>query len=397
MEITTAQWLVSEGGREALNQADGFADPTSVTAAQSMRRHWDAEQAAAALSQIRLRRRAAVKFGADAGSLFYTSDGLEQATRPAVAAWRATRFAQAEVSTIWDLGCGLGADALAFAAAGLRVIAVERDPVTAIFAQANLGLGVEVLTGDVAQLVGARHAGRPGPQPGEGIFCDPARRTDRGRSWRVQDFSPSWEFVTGLLAGNSPACVKVGPGIPRALIPDVAHATWVSERGDLVEASLWAGFPALAAGAAEALLLPGGHTLLGEPGSDPVLAEIGRYLYEPDPAVIRAGALAALADHLDAGAIAPGIAYLSGDRLQDTPFAEAFEVLEALPTAEKALRAWVRHNEIGVLEIKKRGIDLDPAELRRRLRPAGTRSATLVLTPTPSGAVALVVRRLSRA
>lgn len=54
----------------------------------------------------------------------------------------------------------------------------------------------------------------------------------------------------------------------------------------------------------------------------------------------------------------------------------------------------MRERGIGVLEIKKRGVDADPAALRRRLRPAGPNSATLILTPTASGAQALVARRL---
>jgi hypothetical protein len=414
MDTSTAHWLVSEDGRAALERASSWSDPSSMAAAQGMRRTCTAEQAAAALSQASLRRRAAAKFGEAAASLFFTPDALEQATRPAVAAWRAVRFAAAGVQAIWDLGCGIGADALAFRDAGITVVAVERDPVTAILAGANLGPEVEVLTGDVAVLgvagsvgagssgAGSSGAGSPGigerrPLAGDGIFCDPARRTARGRSWRVEDFSPSWEFVIGLLDGRRPACVKVGPGIPRSLIPASAQATWVSDHGDLVEASLWAGLPGSQPGVAEAVLLPQGRVLTGARGSTPGTGEVGRYLYEPDPAVIRAGATASLADTLGAWAVAPGIAYLTGDRLQVTPFAEAFEVLQVLPTAEKALRAWVRERRVGVLEIKKRGIDLDPAELRRRLRPSGPEKATLILTPTPTGAVALVVRRVSRA
>ena len=47
------------------------------------------------------------------------------------ARWRAQRFAEAGVQEVWDLGCGIGADAMAFADAGLYVVAVELDPETA--------------------------------------------------------------------------------------------------------------------------------------------------------------------------------------------------------------------------------------------------------------------------
>ena len=90
----------------------------------------------------------------------------------------------------------------------------------------------------------------------------------------------------------------------------------------------------------------------------------------------------------------PQVAYLTGDQLCSTPFAAAFEVRQRLPFHLKALRHWVRQEQIGVLEIKKRGVDVDPAELRRRLRLAGPNSATMVISRTPGGAIAAIVERV---
>ena len=69
-------------------------------------------------------------------------------------------------------------------------------------------------------------------------------------------------------------------------------------------------------------------------------------------------------------------------------------MLVELDARPAALRAWVRANRIGVLEIKKRALDVDPAALRRRLRPSGPNRATLILSPTIRGARAFVVRPL---
>ena len=96
-----------------------------------------ADLAAAALTQAELRRRAVGKFGAAAAGMFLTRPGLEQATRGVVADRRAARLRAAGVTTLADLGCGLGADALAAARAGIRVYAVEADPLTAAMAAAN--------------------------------------------------------------------------------------------------------------------------------------------------------------------------------------------------------------------------------------------------------------------
>lgn len=394
MDEALARWLTGPGGHEALAAAAAQPDPGSLAAAQALRRSFTPEQAAAASQQEVLRRRAVAKFGERAGWLFFTGDGLEQATRAPVAAWRAARFAALGATRVVDLGCGLGADALALADAGLAVVAVEADPVTAVFAAANLHGRGEVLTGDAVEWA---------PRlllPGDAVFLDPARRTSRGRSWRVADVSPPWEFATGLLR-DRPGCLKAGPGISSADLPPHVAGVWVSEHGDLVEASLWSGTGDWPVGSRRAVLLPSGEELVtvpaaasGSPGAPGTVAAPGGYLYEPDPAVIRAGGVDQVAALVSGWRLAPQLAYLASDALVATPFATVFAVDEVLPYDERALRAWVRQAGIGTLEIKVRGIDLDPAVLRRRLRPTGRNAATLILTPTPHGARALLARRV---
>ena len=385
MDADLARWLVSADAVDALAEAGAQPDPGSMAAATTLRRRWAPGQAAAVLTQAELRRRAVSKFGDAAGRLFFTRDALEQATRSDVARWRAGRYVAAGATAVVDLGCGIGADALAFAAAGLTVVAVEADPATAVLAGANLGGSGTVVCGDAVELAGDLLA------DGAALFADPSRRTAAGRTWRVADLTPSWAFVTGLLAGRD-GCIKAAPGLPSGAIPDGVATTWVSHRGDLVEASLWSGpWPP---GSRTAVLLPSGRELVAGERRDPPVGPIGRYLYEPDPAVIRAGALSALAEVLDARTPQTGIAYLSADTQRMTPFATAFEVLAERPFDERGLRRWVQEQGVGTLEIKVRGLDVDPAVLRRRLKPSGKVSATLVLTPTPSGARALVVRRL---
>lgn len=384
MDVELARWLVSPAAGEALAEAAAQPDPGSLAAATALRRRWTGGEAAAALSQVALRRRAVAKFGDRAAGLFLTPDGLEQATRADVAAWRALRFVDAGAREVVDLGCGLGADALAFADAGLSVVAVETDPATAVLAQANLGERGRVLCGDAVALAPGLLGG------GAAVFADPARRTSSGRTWRVADFSPPWPAATAWLEGRI-GCVKAAPGLPSTFLPAEVATTWVSSRGDLVEASLWSGpWPA---GSRTAVLLPGGHQLPAGERGEPGVRPVGRFLYEPDPAVIRAGAVAALAAALDAGAVHAGIAYLVADELLHTPFATAFEVLDDLAFDERRLRAWVRDRSVGVLEIKVRGLDIDPAALRKRLKPRGANSATLVLSPTPAGARALLLER----
>ena len=379
--------LATDLGQEALALAAAQPDPDSLAAATALRTRFSPELAAAALTQVGLRRSARAKLGERADQLLFTRTGLEQASRAAVAAHHAARFVAAGVRRVVDLGCGIGTDALALLDAGLEVVAVELDPETASIAQANLGERAEVLVGDAVELAPDLLG------PGVAAFADPARRTTRGRSWRTEDLSPPWSFVEWLLAEDRVAGVKLGPGMPHRLIPDGVEAEWVSEHGDTVEVGLWSG-PGAEAGARAALLLPD-NRLLAEPGVRPLpVGEVGAVVYEPDGAVIRAGAIPVLGADLDAHLLHPDIAYLTADAAAVTPYATAFEVLDVRPYTEQALRQWAREEQIGTLEIKKRGLELDPAVLRKRLKLRGRGSATVILTRSPAGAVMVVVRRL---
>src|SRR4051812_41935920 len=132
-------------GMNALAIAAEVALGDPLAAASALRaRGVPGDLAAAALTQVELRRRASGKFGAAAETMFFTRAGLEQATRAVVADRRAARLAAAGVRTLADLGCGLGSDALAAARAGIEVYAVDADPTTAAVATANVAaLGLD--------------------------------------------------------------------------------------------------------------------------------------------------------------------------------------------------------------------------------------------------------------
>ncbi|MBU8857041.1 MULTISPECIES: methyltransferase domain-containing protein [unclassified Micromonospora] len=404
MDLDQLAALRTPEGSAALAAAGRVAGGDPLAAAAALRSAGiPGGLAAAALTQAELRRRAAGKFGVAAAGMFLTRAGLEQATRLAVADRRAARLRAAGVTTLADLGCGLGADALAAARAGIRVYAVEADPVTAEMAAANAeaaGLAglVTVECGDATtfDVTGV-----------DAVFCDPARRR-AGTGRRVFDpnaYSPPWDFVTGLAARVPRTVVKVAPGLDHALIPAGAEAEWVSVDGDLVEAALWCGdlaeVPRRATllrekegpllNASGSKRVPSYH-LTGTGAVEAPVGPVRRFLYDPDPAVVRAHLVAELAAGLDATLADPSIAYLYADEARPTPFARCLEITDVLPFSLKRLRALLRERRVGRVEIRKRGSALEPEKLRRDLRLSGDEAASLALTRVGGDPTVLVCR-----
>ena len=347
---------------------------------------------ATVLTQSKLRGRAAAKFGPFASRMLFTEAGLEQATRLQVAARHAARFARADLTRVADLGCGIGGDAMAMAALDLDVTAVDADEVTAAIASYNLA----PFPNATVRQSRAEDAGLTGQ---DAAYLDPARRTSgHANTRRLSDpaeWSPSLDFVFGL-AERMPVGVKLGPGVDRALIPDGAEAQWISVDGQVVEVGVWTGPLARDGIRRAALVMHGDETAEltgGADSADEPTGDLGEYLYEPDGAVIRARLIGDLARTLKARMLRHDIAYLTADTLTRTPFADAFRVIEELPVKESELRAALASRRIGTLEIKKRGADVDPAALRKRLRLRGEASATLVLTRIGARHVALLVER----
>jgi hypothetical protein len=129
-----------------------------------------------------------------------------------------------------------------------------------------------------------------------------------------------------------------------------------------------------------------------DPGAD--VGGVGRFLYEPDGAVIRAGLVTAVAAGVDGHLVDRKIAYVTGDAAFHTPFARSYRVVEEIPYREKPLKAALRARGVGPLTIKKRGVDVVPEDLRRRLGLHGEAAATIVLTRVAGEGTALLVEPL---
>lgn len=379
----------------AIGDLDAKADVLKLVSALRAE-GYDPGLVAAVLSQAKLRRRARKKFGDFTDGMLFTEDGLEQASRLQAAALHAGRFRGAGISQVADLGCGLGAESMAMGAIDLNVRAFEIDEVTAALAVFNLGAfdNVEVEQADITTLDLSQF---------EALFFDPARRELDGKGERATrkfdpaQFSPNFNWVLEQ-ARTKPTGIKLGPGHPHEAIAQDAEAQWLSIDGDLVELALWFGEvkrPKVAR-AATVVNSTGRHEIVSETfESEPadVLA-LKQFIYEPDNAVVRSHLIADLAREVGASLISREIAYLSSDREIDSPMMRGFRVIDEMAFDRKKLKAYLREQNIGTLEIKKRGVDVVPEQLRKEMSLKGEIAATLILTRVGDDHRALIAQPL---
>jgi SAM-dependent methyltransferase len=380
MDADTFAALATEPGRGAIAHAMAGLDAGlgDLAVGEDVRRHFPTlplNVASAAVEQATLRRRGRAKFGDTADGMWFTADGLEQATSAIAAKHRAQRFgalssALRRPAKVADLCCGIGSDLRAIAAAGCAVSGFDSDPVTVLAAKLNGDSPVECIDVESVDL-----------RDYDAAFIDPARRGGGRRTFDVNAYSPPWSFVVDLLAAMPAAAAKVAPGIPHELVPAGLEVEWVSVGGALKEAVLWAGRFTDGATRRRATLLPSGATMQAMADADEQAPtdEMRRYLYEPDDAVVRAHLIGDLARSIDGVLLDATTAYLTSDRLVETPFARALEVHDVMAFSLKRLRTALRERDIGGVTIMKRGSAVDVERLRRDLRLEGTKQAVVVL------------------
>jgi hypothetical protein len=380
--------LLTTTGQAAIAAAAAL-QPTEETFLRNLtqlRKHYDAALAKAALETVLLRARARAKFSR-AEAMYFTREALEQASSEIIATYRARRYAG--LGRVADVGCGLGGDAIGLAGVA-PVTVMDKDPLRLALAQANLAAysrAAEAVLADVTV----------DPLPAaDALWFDPARRTGSRRAFSVRDYTPPLSILTEWLARTPALGVKISPGVNlaeldrgqrtidnarRSAVPGLPdfELEFISVHGELKECVLWFG-PLRTQAARRATLLPGPHSLISNLEPSPSLSRPLAFLYEPDPAILRAGLVTTLAAQLGAHQLDPDIAYLTSDTLTPTPFARAFALEAAFPFQLKRLRAYLRERGVGQVTVKKRGSPLAPEEVIHKLRLAGDEGRIVFLT-----------------
>jgi hypothetical protein len=378
MDVELLRRLASAEGLAALRAAREMerGEEHFLSALTALERSGvERELARGALETELLRARAGKKFSR-AREMFFTREGLEQATAEALSRHRAARFRAAD--RIADLGCGIGGDTLALAECA-PVRAVDRDELRLRMARENVrayapARPVHFLRADLLHPAVSAAARRR-----ETVFCDPSRREEARRVYSVRRYSPPLPEVVRLYGAGAGLCVKISPGVRWEEIErEPCEVEFVSFEGELREAVLWYG--PLRSDSRRATILPAGVTITEREESSDALSPPRAALYEPDSSILRAGLVRQLAARLGAARIDPEIAYLTADEIVPTPWARAYRIEEAMPFGLKRLREWLRARGVGRVTVKKRGSPLEPEALQRQLRLRGEASRILFLT-----------------
>ena len=407
------RWLTSPAAERYFALA-GDAALSELQRSDRLRRELSAERARLVLEQVALRGRARGKFSA-AERMFFTPVALEQATDEQVARYKARRFVGGELAL--DLCCGIGGDLLALAERR-PALGVDRDPIKALLAAANLracrgdsqshGLGSHG-AGRFARLVVCGDATRLAMPADVAWHIDPDRRAGGARTSDARHYAPSLDELGAMLAGAPHAAIKLAPA---AVAPDDwaerGELEWIGRGGECRQQVAWLGRLAMEPGLRRATVVRGcagdAHSIVGRADVPCEIAPmLGRYLHEPDAAVLAAHLAGALAANCGLRAIDAGSAYFTSDELGDQSLGHtsgnallaSFEIEDVLPLDLRRVRQHLHARGIGRLEIKKRGVEHDPAAVRRQLALKGDGAAVLFLTRVAGRGLAIVAQRVT--
>lgn len=386
-------WLTSPEATTLLvelQQKLSAAGQVDVRLAASLRKSHSATRTHLLLEQVELRSRARDKF-ADPSEMFFTRKGLEQCTDEVLATYKSRRFrAQLPIA---DFCCGIGGDALSLAARG-PVVAWDADPITAHLAACNLKLRAPQ-----SGAVQARLAEATAVSDVAAWHIDPDRRATGERTFELHDYEPGPAFLQELLQRNANGSVKVAPAadLQPADWP-ACERQWLGSRGECRQQVLWFGTLAQHPQQHVATVVASdGNTAhyAGRPNVPFQPAEaIQQFIYEPDATILAAHLAGTFAAEHQLSAITAGGGYLTADHSVQHPLLASFRMREVLPYDLRKLKAYCREHQLGQLEIKKRGVELQPHFVRRQVIAAGDAAAVIFITPFAGQVKAIVAERV---
>jgi hypothetical protein len=362
LDASTVQALLEPTGQAAVAEAIA-QQPTArdfLVCYQRLAKRYPSTLAKAAVETALLRGRAREKFPRWWSLLYTCREALEQASREAVALYRASRYQQYPL--VVDGTCGMGADTLALALTGRCVHALDTDPLRVALTSANAAVfhladRIHVRLQDCTDWPLAAD---------QAVWVDPSRRSGQKRWLNPHKCQPPLAELMARLGPMRPWGIKLAPGVPLEALQDYsdqAEVEFIAADGQLRECVLWFGplrrserrasvvFPststvamATANNTLEVLPLSLTYQPLtvslswSGPLPPPQMGPVAAYVYQPSPAVVRAGLLDLLSQQLAMSRLHHLTTLLTSDQRLDHPLVETYRVLEQLPADRKHLR-----------------------------------------------------------
>lgn len=397
LSVRDFEWLAGADAEPFLSAATANvadSDPTILADrgphAQQRRFKLTPQQKRQVEEQVLLRRRALKKFP-DAAKMFFTPMGLQQCTDHEIGVHKASRFTDCKL--VADYCCGIGGDLTAIGMK-TKVLGFDLNPLHVAISNANCKVRHSNGTAEVADVT------QLDPSNVSAWHIDPDRRSNQIRTVRLDYFQPSWRSVQSMIERNPDCALKLAPATPIDDRFAAAELEWIGHRRSCQQLVAWFGRFAHASGKRVATVLHDGknYSFSGESGDheSTMRAEnVGEFVYEPHAAVLAAGLGNALARSLDLHPLIPKGGYLTGDILVDAPFVSSFRVVHAAPFHEKKIRKVLRQHEVGIVEVKKRGVDVDPAKLQKLWRGNGDRALTVIITRRAKIVTAVIAERMN--
>lgn len=345
-----------------------------------LRDRWTPKRIAVVSELVAARDKARFKFPGVADRLAADRTGVEMASSARAAAHKAERFVEilGPHASITDACCGIGGDAMSLVDAGLRVLAIDSDPVRAWMAAHNAGCPAE--TADI----------RTHRLTTPGLHIDPARRTGQTRTRDADAFDPPLPDLLALLDAAEAGALKLHPGVAAETLPP-GELEIISESGRLTQAVLWTGRAARHERSATLLAADGStHHLAGQPQRPFDTAPVGAWVHTFDPAVERADLVGLLLEQTGLALVHPGTGLLTSDDPSDSPWVRSFRVVESMPWNFKGVRARLRELDAGEVTVKTRGGLVEPDRLSRELRGKSGRSLVLFALRLGDAPVAVI-------
>jgi THUMP domain-like len=369
-------YLTSDAGCAALGVVDTLPLTDRVTEIAALRKQFG-DRTPTLVETVLLRRHAATKLSGlpGIGRWLFTDEALQQASAARVASHRAKRLSG---NVIHDVTCSIGTELAALRGVAARVVGSDIDPVRLAMARHNLGGDANLCRADALHPV-TRDAV---------VLADPARRGSGRRRFNPRDYQPPLDQLFDVYRGRE-LVVKCSPGIDFDVVERLGFDGEIevaSYQGSVREACLWSADLAEQGVRRRASILDRGEQITDAEPDDCPVRSVGRWIVDPDGAVVRAGLVRHYAARHGLWQLDPHIAYLSGDRLP--PGTRGFEVVQQLPFDERRLRQTLSALDCGAVEILVRGVDVEPTALRRRLALRGDQPLSVVITRVGAGAAA---------